>query len=311
MGSMKRWIAAIVGRAKHPSIDSLKLLLPVAVVLGVGAAVAIGQISSSGGTITACVNTVGFGGASDVEYGTVRIIDPNNATSTDAAVSSCDPAEKQIEWNQQGPPGLQGPPGPSGQQGHDGNPGQPGQQGANGVSGKTGALVGETSFGIRESKTSKLYLRLAGISGPSTLKGAGPGFIPLGSFAAGAVGASTIGSATTGAGAGKATIQTFTFSKALDSTSGELFKALAHHTVIKGMEVIVDHASGKQLAQVASYKLTNVVITDIQDLGTTGDDAERVSGTFGGLQGTVGSGKNTVPTTWNRVTNSPTLQPVG
>jgi hypothetical protein len=37
----------------------------------------------------------------------------------------------------------------------------------------------------------------------------------------------------------------------------------------------------------------------------------RVSGTFTSLKGTVGSGKNSVPTTWNRVTNEPTLTPSG
>jgi type VI protein secretion system component Hcp len=310
MGSVKRWFVAVVDRLRSPSKDSLKLLLPVVLVLGVGAAVAIGQISSSGGTITACVNTVGFG-ASDFEYGTVRIIDPANLTSTDPAVSSCDPTEQQIEWNQQGPPGPQGPPGSAGRAGSQGQQGQQGAAGSNGQNGKTGTLIGETSFGVTESKSSKLYLKIAGIPGQTNVKGAGGGFIPLGSFAAGAVGASTLGSATGGAGAGKATVQTFTFSKPLDSTSGELFKALAHHSVIKQMDVIVDHAAGKQLTQVASYTLTHVVISDIQDLGTTSDAAERVTGTFGGLQGSVGSGKNTVPTTWNRVTNSPSLQPSG
>jgi hypothetical protein len=116
MASVKRWIVAIVDWSKRSSKEWVRVLLPAVAVLGAGAAVAIGHISSSGGTITACVNTVGFG-ASDVEYGTVRIIDPSNTTSTNPSVSKCDPTETQIEWNQQGPPGPPGPQGPRGPQG--------------------------------------------------------------------------------------------------------------------------------------------------------------------------------------------------
>ena len=51
------------------------------------------------------------------------------------------------------------------------------------------------------------------------------------------------------------------------------------------------------------------MITNIQDTGKGGAGAERVSGTFSSLKGTVGSGKDSVPTTWNRVTNEPSLTP--
>jgi type VI protein secretion system component Hcp len=296
MGRVQGWIAGVVGLLRHPSRDSLKLLVPIALVLGAGAAVAVGSIPSSDGTITGCVNTAG-GPIDDVNEapGSLRVIDPA-ATSTDAAVSACQEGETTLTWNQQGP---QGPPGASGANG---------QQGPTGANGKTGTLVGQTNFGITSSKSSKLFLRLKGISGSEQVKGNGDGFIALGSFAAGAE-AATVGSASAGAGAGKAMVQTFTFTKAVDATSGELFKDLAQHKLISEMEVIVGHQSGKQLTQVASYTLGNVVITNIQDTGKGGAGAERVSGTFSSLKGTVGSGKDSVPTTWNRVTNEPSLTP--
>jgi type VI protein secretion system component Hcp len=304
MGKMQRWIVGAVELLRHPSRASLKLLVPVALVLGAGAAVAVGSIPSSGGTITGCVNTLGLFNDQPVPPGSLRVIDPS-ATSTDPAVSACQDGETTLTWNQQGPQGPPGVPGASGANG---------QQGASGKDGKTGTLVGQTNFGITSSKTSKLFLRIKGISGSDQVKGNGGGFIALGSFAAGAE-AATVGSASSsagaGAGAGKATIQMFTFTKAIDSTSGALFKDLAQHRLISAIEVIVGHQSGKKLVQVASYELGNVVITSIQDTGKSGAGAERVSGTFTSLKGTVGSGKDSVPTTWNRVTNEPTLTPSG
>ena len=294
MGRVQGWIAGVVGLLRHPSRDSLKLLVPIALVLGAGAAVAVGSIPSSDGTITGCVNTDGFSGFEESPAGSLRVIDPSDTTATDPTLTSCQRGETTLTWNQQGP---QGPPGASGANG---------QQGPTGANGKTGTLVGQTNFGITSSKTSKLFLRLKGISGSEQVKGNGDGFIALGSFAAGAE-AATVGSA--GAGAGKAMVQTFTFTKAVDATSGELFKDLAQHKLISEMEVIVGHQSGKQLTQVASYTLGNVVITNIQDTGKGGAGAERVSGTFSSLKGTVGSGKDSVPTTWNRVTNEPSLTP--
>jgi type VI secretion system secreted protein Hcp len=302
MGRVQAWIVGVLDLLRHPSRNSLKLLVPVALVLGAGAAVAIGSIPSSDGTITGCVNTVGFSGFYETPPGSLRVIDPTDTTSTDPSVSACQEGEQTLTWNQQGPTGPQGPPG---------NAGVNGQQGASGKDGQTGTLVGQTNFGITSSKTSKLFLRLKGVSGSEQVKGNGSGFIALGSFAAGAEGAQSVGSASAGAGAGKATIQMFTFTKAVDSTSGELFKDLAQHKVISAMEVIVGHQSGKQLVQVASYELSNVLFTNIQDTGKSGANAERVSGTFTSLKGTVGSGKDSVPTTWNRVTNEPTLTPAG
>jgi type VI protein secretion system component Hcp len=303
MGKVQRWIVGGVDLLRHPSRASLKLLVPVALVLGAGAAVAVGSIPSSDGTITGCVNTDGVSGFEESPAGSLRVIDPGDTTATDPTLTSCQRGETTLTWNQQGP---QGPPGVAGASGANG------QQGASGKDGKTGTLVGQTNFGITSSKTSKLFLRIKGISGSDEVKGNGGGFIALGSFAAGAE-AATVGSASSGAGAGagKATIQTFTFTKAIDATSGDLFKDLAQHKLISAIEVIVGHQSGKQLVQVASYELGNVVITSIQDTGKSGANAERVSGTFSSLKGTVGSGKDSVPTTWNRVTNEPTLTPSG
>jgi hypothetical protein len=84
--------------------------IPVAALLvAVGATVAVAAIPSADGTITACMKS----------DGTIRLID------TDAGVS-CKSNERAVTWNQTGPPGPAGPAGPPGEQGPAGPQGPPG-----------------------------------------------------------------------------------------------------------------------------------------------------------------------------------------
>ena len=334
MGSEDRKPRAL-GRVRNITLASWKLLLPAVAVLGAGAAVAIGQIPGSNGTITGCANTVGTNpSGAQVPFGELRVLDPSdtNDPNADACIGG---AEETVTWNQSGPAGPAGATGATGPSGPQGPPGGNGPAGENGNPGK---VVNQTSFGINSSSSSKLYLKVDGVQGSLGLKGtpqtwsqvtnsstgsvaslasaAGAkgklqtvtGLIPLGSFAAGdEANAATIGSQTLGAGAGKAVLQTFVFTKAIDSASKQLSKDLFDHKTIAKMELIVNHASGKQLVETATYTLSNVQITNIQNTGRNGDHAEQVSGTFNQLTAAIGTGSNAVPMTWNKVTNQTTL----
>jgi type VI protein secretion system component Hcp len=328
----------VLSRLRNASLAPWKLLLPVAAVLGAGAAVAIGDIPGSSGTIIGCANTVGtnpvgFGGQA-VPFGQLRVLDPSDTTDPNA--DACIPeAEETVTWNQQGPAG---PPGPSGQSGVNGASGANGADGSNGKDGANGAssVLDETNFSIESSDSDRLYLKLDGVNGTLELKGSpaswsqvtntststgGPlasttarprgkqdpkqtiaGLIPLGSFAAGDE-ANTIGSQTSGAGAGKVVQQTFVLTKASDKADAILNRDLFNHTVLKSLELIVTHGSGDTQVQAADYTLTNVEITNVVDTGKPGKKAVEVIGAFTKMTGDLGTGTNTVPMSWNRVTN--------
>ncbi len=112
-------------RMRWWSRKPLMVVLPTVAALGAGAAVAVGSIPSSNGTITGCYQTVdqyANDGTPTSPYGTLRVIDPSNTTATSTEESSCATGTEQtITWNQQGPRGAQGPPGQNG---------APGEQGA-------------------------------------------------------------------------------------------------------------------------------------------------------------------------------------
>ena len=114
----------------------MKVLLPIVAALGAGAAIAVGAIPGSGGTITACDLT--NNSESDQPLGSVRIIDPSDTTSSDPSAYSCTSGETTITWNQQGPAGPQGPTGPTGPQGPTGATGPQGATGQAGPQGATG-----------------------------------------------------------------------------------------------------------------------------------------------------------------------------
>jgi type VI protein secretion system component Hcp len=339
MGSGDR-THGVLRRIRHASLAPWKLLLPAAALLGAGAAVAIGDIPSSNGTITGCANTVGTNPISGEPepYGQLRVLNPGDTTDPGNPNNCISVDEETVTWNQQGPAGPQGPQGPSGPGGANGANGASGSNGANGAS---GSVLAETNFSIDSSDSSRLYLKLDGLKGDLELKGTpdqwsqvsntvdtttGPapartavnptlkeseqqkkeaitGLVPLGSFAAGDE-SLNIGSQSTGAGAGKV-VQTFVLTKASDKADALLNKDLFNHTVLKTLELIVTHGTGdKRQVQAADYTLSNVEITKIVDTGRSGKNAIEVIGAFTKMTGDLGTGTNTVPVSWNRVTNT-------
>jgi type VI protein secretion system component Hcp len=326
---------SVLRRVRDASLAPWKLLLPAAALLGAGAAVAIGDIPGSGGTIIGCANTA----ATNIEgqlvpFGTLRVLDPSD--TTDQFADQCASVDEEtVTWS------VQGPPGPQGIQGVPGANGANGAGGPNGKDGAPASILDETNFTIDSSASNKLYLKLSGVNGSLELKGtpaawsqvtntANPivpaaatassasgvkqtgkaqtiaGLIPLGSFQAGEeASTTTAGTASSGAGAGKA-VQTFVLTKAADKTDAELAKDLFHHTTLKSLQLIVTHGAGQKQVQAADYTLTDVQITNMVDTGRPGKDAEEVIGVFTKMTGDVGTGSNTVPTSWNQVKNDPT-----
>ncbi len=246
----------------------LKIALPTAAALGAGAAIAVGSIPGPDGTITGCY--AGTSGAT-VDYptpggttltgaveppGALRVVDPslpktltiggsplgaNSETVPNPAATCVNDEETQITWNQTGPAGPQGPAGAAG------------GQGANGAGGAAGSpLIGGTEFGI------------SGAPGDTFLKieSAIKGELKLDSFT---IGAHAIGSASSGAGAGKATIQSFTITKQLDSSSPLLFQGEARGTDYKEVTVSFERKAGAKEQTYLEYKFQDVIISSIVD----------------------------------------------
>jgi type VI protein secretion system component Hcp len=283
-------IARAAERVRRRSRVPLKLLLPTAAALGAGAAVAVGSIPGSGGTITACYDTVTSSGAVPA-YGTLRVIDPTatNPPGVDYPINGCAVNETTITWNQQGPTGPAGPTGPTG---------ATGARGPAGGTGASGSIIGETTFDVESGHGSRVLLKLDGVSGSVDTKGQ-TGDISLQKFAFGAEG--TVANATTGAGAGKVNVQTFEFVKQIDKTSGTLFNDEVNGKVISKAQVGVFHATNKgALTEVATYNLSHLVIKNITHKGST----ETVLGVFQSVSSSLGSGQNKVSTGWNQVSNT-------
>jgi type VI secretion system secreted protein Hcp len=294
----------------------LKIVLPTVAALGAGAAVAVGSIPSSNGTITGCYQTVtqyAFEDSPTTPYGTLRVIDPSQAPTTGTStvspeVYSCiSGQEATITWNQQGPQGPQGQQGAQGAQGPQGQPGAQGAQGAQGPQGPSGTV------GVQGGGNSQIFLKLDGITGESTKKGH-PGEIELGSFDLHMEGGGgSIGSATSGAGAGKVgtlKVATFSFVKAVDKTSPTLFLDLASGKIIKSADITVYRNSSKtgMPVELAAYSLTDVVITHIEDASSSLKPTETIDGKFAKIEYTAftqNSNGSVSKTTqgWNLVTN--------
>jgi type VI protein secretion system component Hcp len=282
-------IARAAERVRRRSRVPLKLLLPTAAALGAGAAVAVGSIPGSDGTITGCYNVWTSG--ADFANGTLRVVDPAATPPpgyTDAfpgaPINACGPDEKQITWNQQGPTGPTGPTGPQGPEGGNGAP---------------GSIIGETTFDVETGHGSKVLLKLDGVSGSVSTKGQA-GAIGLDKFAFGAEGTVASAAPGTGAGAGKVNVQTFEFVKQVDKASPTLFRDEVNGTVISKAEVDVYHSSKGALTELARYDLSRLVIKNITHKGST----ETVLGVFQAVSSSLGSGQNKVSTGWNQVSNT-------
>jgi type VI secretion system secreted protein Hcp len=268
-------IAQAVQRMKR-SKRALQIALPTAAALGAGAAIAAGAIPGSDGTITACyASRTEDGVPQDITIddaleapGTLRVIDPSlphtltqpGAGPTPNLAAVCLPDEEtQITWNQKGPAGptgatgLQGPAGAGGAAGGQGAPGTP--------------LIGGTTFGVSGGGTT--FLKLDGIAGAATEKDH-KGEIPIGGFSVSAQGAQNIGSQSSGAGAGKVSIQSFSITKTLDKSSPLLFQAAATGQHFKEAVLSFTHKVGGKEQTYLKFDFQNVLISSVQDGGSGG-----------------------------------------
>ncbi len=248
-------IARAAERVRRSRGGALKVAIPTAAVLGAGAAVAIGSIPSSNGTITACYNTIGGSpGGSTQPYGALRVIDPSQATvgGIPSSVYSCDPkSESTITWNQQGPAGIPGATGPTGPQGSPGTSGAPGAQGAAGSS-------FAAAFGIQGSGRS--FFKIKGITGLSMDK-RHQGFIDVQSFSLGATG---------GGGAGKVSFGSFTIVKQTDKTSPTLMRDAMNKLSLGSAEVTFAKVTRGQAMDYLKFQFSNVMISSFK-LSSGGD----------------------------------------
>lgn len=268
-------IARAVQRMKH-SKRAVQIALPTAAALGAGAAIAAGSIPGGDGTITGCyAGTTGATlfppNASDgitEPPGALRVIDPSlphtisnplGAAPAANLAAVCEPQqETQITWNQKGPAG---PMGPRGEEGKAGGQGAAGSQGAPGT-----PLIGGTTFGVSGGGTT--FLKIDGIEGESTQKDH-KGEIQIDSFAVSAQGAQGAGSQSSGAGAGKVNIQSFSITKTLDKSSPVLFQAAATGKHFKDAVLSFAHKAGGKEQTYLKFDFQNVLISSVQD-GSSG-----------------------------------------
>jgi type VI protein secretion system component Hcp len=300
------------GRRWRGISTSLKVLVPTVAVLGVGAAIAVGQVGGSDSTITGCWLT--NASSSDSPVGSLRVISPTVTGDT-----SCTDGETPITWNQQvtavtttvatGPTGATGPQGP---------PGPQGPAGAAPVSSSASADI-------------EMVLTPAGNLGQLNPTPVGETTQPnagatkafdLSSFTLDAQNSLAIGSATAGAGAGKVSFQGFSFTKPLDKYSAQLFQDLASGTRIASVEIIVRKPADNGMDDpIVQYLLKNVGLTNIHISGASKNATETIQGAFQAisfvLYGQNSNGTTPVTSTggWSQVTNQPVsipgLGPVG
>lgn len=244
---------------------------------------AVANNTHSHGVIRACVHR---------NTGLARIVD---------SPGDCHPSERLVTWNQTGPAGLQGEPGVAGPPGAPGRDGRDGRDGQNGIDGRDGKDGKDGDSSAPPAPGSTVIGRAAF---DATLGGAA---VHLESdvlgFAGGVENTITIGSGTGGAGAGKATFDSFTLTKLVDATSPSLlmFAVTGRHFD----KVTVDlFRAGTQVPELTyTFKLAFVTETKHSLLGTK--PAEDVKVAIGELdilfQPETGS---PVHFCWSVVTNS-------
>ncbi len=308
----KRSVRSFWRRGRRLSA-SMKVLVPTVAALGVGAAVAVGQIGATGSTYTGCVLTNNASSEFDQPDGSLRVLDPAVTDDT-----SCTSGEEQITWNQQGPQGATGPTGATGPQGIPGSPGATGATGPAGTSGSVSSGGGSTDilmYLAPPSDLGKLNSAPLGEATNPTNANTTKAF-ELTSFSLGAMNTVSIGSASAGAGAGKVSFQSFQFVKPLDKYSAQLFQDLSSGTHLASVEIVVRRPGPTGMANpIVQYVLKTVFITSIHWDGASNHATETVQGEFGAIQfvlyGQTKSGQSTVSSQggWSQVTNQPVTIP--
>jgi type VI secretion system secreted protein Hcp len=243
------------------SRGALKLALPTAAALGAGAAIAVGAIPGSDGTITGCylTNTAKAPGLRD---GQLRIIDlslPSQLpTGGPNPAGACLSDESPISWSQSGPSGPQGATGAAGGQG---TPGAPGSPGVNGQQ----QLVPAVQFGF-DNSAGTMFLKLDGVQGESS-DSKHKGDIEISSFSFGAGNVQAHGS---GGGAGKTSFSSFTITKHVDKTSPQLQLSALSGKHYKEADVFFARKAGKGQQDYLKIKLDDVLISSYQTGGHAG-----------------------------------------
>jgi type VI secretion system secreted protein Hcp len=230
-----------------------KLLLPTAAAVVAAGAVAIASIPSSNGVITACFNNQ----TGQAAYGTLRVIDPSAAPGAPSYTSSCQEAETQITWNQQGPAGPVG------------TPGAQGLQGLQGVQGPAAPTSDTLAF---EATGSRMFLAMPGIMGESTDKDH-KGDIQLERFAFG--GAPAPGTTS------RAHTSSLTITKKVDTASPKLFQAAATGKHFQNVQIVLARKAGGKEYDYLKISLQGVLISGVQTNNPSqGSPVEHVTLTF-------------------------------
>jgi type VI secretion system secreted protein Hcp len=220
-----------------------KLALPAALILGVGAAVAIAAIPGSNGVITACrVTTAGS------NQGALRVIDVETTPP-----QTCATGETTLTFNEQGPPG---PPGPQG------DPGPPGDSG--GGSGSGGGAPFDTSQ--PGGPSADIFLSIDGIQGDST-DARHKNQIAIESFAFLAKRPTTSSSR----GATAVRFNGLRLDKVYDVSSPKLFAAATSGRRLKSATVTFSTSTDASGTDVLTYKLTDVTLTSYAQGGANPD----------------------------------------
>jgi type VI secretion system secreted protein Hcp len=140
------------------------------------------------------------------------------------------------------------------------------------------------------------------------------GYISINSFSYGVENPTTIGSQTGGAGAGKAKFNELEIDKNVDSTSPQIFQALAQGQHFNGIEIVARKAGGAPTAApiATRYYFSLAFPTSDRQSGNSGDDTPQQTLTFayGGFamkyvgQTPTGTAKPPVNAKWSQITNS-------
>ena len=112
------------------------------------------------------------------------------------------------------------------------------------------------------------FLKIDGIEGESTQKDH-KGEIQIDSFSVGAQSSQSIGSQSSGAGAGKVSIQSFSITKTLDKSSPLLFQAAATGKHFKDATLSFSRKAGGKEQTYLKFDFQNVFVSSVQD-GSSG-----------------------------------------
>jgi type VI secretion system secreted protein Hcp len=222
-----------------------KLVLPAAVVLGAGTAVAIAAIPSASGVITACRVTTG------ATPGQLRVID-TEATPTQACVAG----EATVTWNQAGPAG---PPGPQG------DPGPPGDDGSSTDSGGGSGSGSGAPFDTSQTggPSADIFLAIDGIPGDSS-DAQHKNQIAIESFAFLAKRPST-------RTAGAVRFSGLRLDKVYDVSSPRILSAATSGRHLKNATVTFSTGSDAGSTNVLTYKLSDVAVSSYEQGGANPD----------------------------------------